>query len=253
MPPVASTAAGPGPALRSAFRAALALAVPADCAGCGAADIELCADCRRRLAPRPLVAALPDGTPLVSALEYAGVVRDVILAFKQSGRWRLARPLGPAMAAGVRLTAGAAPLVLPARAGIEPPITSARSGRAQPGAADAVAVLAVPPSRAGRRRRGYDPVDLLLRAAGVRASTPGFRILRSSAQQKSRGRAERLSGRVGSLALPGCWAGARVVIVDDVSTTGATLHEAVRAARAADAVVIGVCCLASTPLRSVSL
>ncbi|MBF4577082.1 ComF family protein [Frondihabitans sp. VKM Ac-2883] len=230
MPSLASAAARPLPHVRSALRAALALVAPADCAGCGAPDIELCADCRRRLEPRPLVAALADGTPLVSGLDYEGTARDVILAFKQSGRWRLAKPLGPALAAALRLAAAG-----------------------PPAGAAAVAVLAVPPSRAGRRRRGYDPVDLLVRAAGVRVSKPGFRILRSSVQQKSRGRAERLSGRLGSLGCSGRWAGARVVIVDDVTTTGATLQEAVRAARAAGAIVLGVCCLASTPLRSARL
>lgn len=242
MPSLAPAAARPLPHVRSALRAALALVAPADCAGCGAPDIELCADCRRRLEPRPLVAALPDGTPLVSGLDYEGTVRDVILAFKQSGRWRLAKPLGPALAAALRLAAEGPPVG-----------AAAAAAEGEPADAAAVAVLAVPPSRAGRRRRGYDPVDLLVRAAGVRVSKPGFRILRSSAQQKSRGRAERLSGRLGSLGCSGRWAGARIVIVDDVSTTGATLQEAVRAARAAGAIVLGVCCLASTPLRSARL
>lgn len=242
MPSLAPAAARRLPHVRSALRAALALVAPADCAGCGAPDIELCADCRRRLEPRPLVAALPDGTPLVSGLDYEGTVRDVILAFKQSGRWRLAKPLGPPLAAALRLAAEG------------PPVEAvAAASEGEPADAAAVAVLAVPPSRAGRRRRGYDPVDLLVRAAGVRVSKPGFRILRSSAQQKSRGRAERLSGRLGSLGCSGRWAGARVVIVDDVTTTGATLQEAVRAARAAGAIVLGACCLASTPLRSARL
>lgn len=252
MPSLAPAAARPLPHVRSALRAALALVAPADCAGCGAPDIELCADCRRRLEPRPLVAALPDGTPLVSALDYEGAARDVILAFKQSGRWRLAKPLGPALAAALRLAAAGPPVGAAAAEG--PPVgAAAAAAEGEPAGAAAVAVLAVPPSRAGRRRRGYDPVDLLVRAAGVRVSKPGFRILRSSAQQKSRGRAERLSGRLGSLGCSGRWAGARVVIVDDVTTTGSTLQEAVRAARAAGAIVLGVCCLASTPLRSVRL
>ncbi|MGA1811551.1 phosphoribosyltransferase family protein [Frondihabitans sp. 4ASC-45] len=252
MPSLAPAAARPLPHVRSALRAALALVAPADCAGCGAPDIELCADCCRRLEPRPLVAALPDGTPLVSGLDYEGTARDVILAFKQSGRWRLARPLGPALAAALRLAAAAEgpPVGVAASEGLA---VGAAAAEGPPVGAASVAVLAVPPSRAGRRRRGYDPVDLLMRAAGVRVSKPGFRILRSSAQQKSRGRAERLSGRLGSLGCSGRWAGARVVIVDDVTTTGATLQEAVRAARAAGAIVIGVCCLASTPLRSARL
>lgn len=219
------------PVVREALLGALALVAPCDCAGCGAPDVELCGDCRGRLRAAPAVSALPDGTPLVSAVEYAGVVRDVVLAFKQAGRFRLARELGPALAVAFSLVAD-----LAVEAGGAP--------------STPIAVLAVPPSRAGRRRRGYDPVELLVRAAGGVSARPGLSILRSSSSQKSRSQSARRRSRVGAIRCPGFWAGRRVVVVDDVSTTGATLEEAVRAARAAGADVVGALCLAATPLMS---
>jgi predicted amidophosphoribosyltransferase len=209
------------PHLARSLRAALALVSPVDCAGCGRPDIELCAACRDKLRPSPLVAALADETPFVSALEYSGVVRDVVLAFKQSGRWRLGRELAPALACAVEVVG-----------------------------AEGCRVLAVPSSRAGLRRRGYDPVELLVRATGAVPCRPGLRILGASGSQKTRSRAERLRSRAGALRCSPRLAGQRVVVVDDVSTTGATLVEAARAARAAGARVVGAACLAATPLAA---
>lgn len=221
--PTSSDTPPPTPDLRTlvgaALRSALALVSPCDCAGCGRADVELCSECSGRLAPSPVESALPDGTPMRTALVYGGAVRDVILAFKQSGRHRLARPLGPAMASA-----------------LEP-------------WGDAM-VLPVPSSTAGRRRRGYEPVELLVRAGGGLLCRPRLRILRSSGTQKGRSVSQRAAARRGSMRGSPRLAGLRVVVADDVTTTGASLFEAVRAARAAGAVVVGTCCLAATPLMS---
>ncbi|MCU1530237.1 MAG: hypothetical protein JWP75_4000, partial [Frondihabitans sp.] len=210
-----------GPLLERSLRGALSLVSPVDCAGCGRPDIELCAPCRAKLRAAPLVSMLTDGTPFVSGLEYSGVVRDVVLAFKQSGRWRLGRELAPALAAAV-----------------------AEIG------AGGCRVLAVPSSPAGLRRRGYDPVELLVKATGEVPCRPGLRILRSSGAQKAKSRSERLRSRVGALRCSPRVAGCRVIVVDDVSTSGATLVEAARAARAAGAEVVGAACVAATPLAS---
>jgi ComF family protein len=226
MPPPAVPASPPAPssgvtvAVLAALRGALALVSPCDCAGCGRGDVELCHDCRARLVARPTETQLPDGTPLRSAFVYDGVVRDVILAFKQQGRFRLARALAPGLAVALA---------------------------AWPG----VPVVAVPGSAAGRRRRGYEPVELLVRRAGHGPRKPGLRILRTAGSQKGRTRAERAARRHGTMRASTRLAGERVIVVDDVSTTGATVVEAVRALRAVGAEVVGVCVLAAVPLRTV--
>ncbi|ARC57397.1 Orotate phosphoribosyltransferase [Frondihabitans sp. 762G35] len=211
----------------SALRGALALVSPVDCAGCGAPDRELCGLCRERLAPAPTLTALPDGTGLAAGLVYEGAVRDVVLAFKQEGRLRLARPLAPALGAAVARVAEAAGL--------------------HEGAWE---VVAVPPSARGRRLRGYDPVELLVRALGGRSRPRALRILRSSGSQKGRSRAARVRSRSGTMRASPRLRGRRVIVVDDVVTTGATLVEAVRALRAGGAEVAGCACLAATPLMS---
>jgi predicted amidophosphoribosyltransferase len=109
-------------------------------------------------------------------------------------------------------------------------------------------VLAVPTSRAAFRRRGYDPVALLLRRAGVRA--PRLLVTTgASVQQKTLGVAARAANREGSVRARRGLAGHRVVLVDDVVTTGATLAEAARAVRAGGGEVVAAVTLAQTPRR----
>src|SRR5690606_11982054 len=98
-------------------------------------------------------------------------------------------------------------------------------------------LVRVPSSRAGMRRRGFDPVALVLRAAGRRATSVRRGWAASGGAQKERTGAEREAAARGSLVLPGraalALAGRPVVVVDDVVTSGATVREAVRALRAA--------------------
>lgn len=199
---------------------AWAVLMPVDCAGCGEPDRGLCSRCRARLTPEPAWHRLPDGTPAVSSLDYADIPRQVILAFKEQGRTdagrTLAAPLKVAIETAVLATASTAPELVP-----------------------------VPTSRAAYRRRGYDPVALLLRRAGfTRASV--LRRSRGTLQQKALDVESRSRNLAGSMRATRDLTGRHFIIVDDVMTTGATLTEAARALQDAGGEVIAAATVAHT-------
>lgn len=205
-------------AWRDAILDAWAVLFPVECAGCGGPDRGLCADCASALAPRPARHSTSSGLEVWTALEYADVARRVLLAFKEQERTDVASRLAVPFAAAIAAA------------------SSQRPGR----------LATVPTSRAAYRRRGYDPVALLARHAGLRPS----RVLRhggGTARQKSLGADERAANLRGAFAATGPLAGGSFLIVDDVLTTGATLDEAARAIREAGGAVLGAAALAFTP------
>jgi predicted amidophosphoribosyltransferase len=209
--------------LRDALLDAAALLLPVACAGCGVEDRALCDACAAALAPAPVRRTLADGTPVTAGLAYDGVARMVVVAMK-GDRPGLARRLAPALAAAVVAAADGRPVEL----------------------------AAVPSTRRARRRRGYDPVRLLIERAGLRAA-PVFRAARPHAAQKTLDRTARLAHLDGVFAVRAPLAGRRLVLVDDVVTTGATLLAAAGALRAAGAEVVACAAVASTPRRSAAL
>jgi predicted amidophosphoribosyltransferase len=98
-------------------------------------------------------------------------------------------------------------------------------------------MVAVPPHPVRRRARGFDPADLLTRALARRLSLPVARALRrrgARSRQLGASRATRLEGeRLGYHARGA--APRRVLLIDDVHTTGATLDACARALRGAGA------------------
>ncbi|MFE9564524.1 ComF family protein [Streptomyces sp. NPDC006487] len=214
------------------------LVLPVGCAGCGAGRAVLCAGCRSELSgagagpvrPSPC----PGGLPAVyAATVYREAVRAVVLAHKERGALPLAGALGAALAAAVR--AGGA-------------------GRAGGG----VALVPVPSARQRVRARGHDPAlrialaaSARLRREGVPARvTPVLRLRRAVADQAGLGAAQRRENLAGALRTrPGAgraMAGAaRIVLVDDLVTTGSTLVEAARALREAGIGVLAAAVVAA--------
>lgn len=216
------------------------LVLPAECAGCGRSRTALCARCSAalrgtgpgRVRPRPT----PPGLPVVfGAVPYRTAVRAVLLAHKERGALGLARPLGEALAGAVRAGLG------DGGAGGGGPDVRASGGPLGP-----VTLVPVPSAPRAVRARGHDPTRRIayaaaaeLRRAGVAARVLAvLRQRRAVADQSGLDARQRLVNVTGALEVVGGGGGlltgiGRIVLVDDLITTGASLAEAARAIAAA--------------------
>ncbi len=116
------------------------------------------------------------------------------------------------------------------------------------------AILVPPSSRANFRKRGYNPTELLVKktlsisSANVKAlSVETPKLIRQTKDQSSLNQPQRAANLSGAF----CYQGKpsrRVLLIDDVLTTGATLQEMLRAVHATGAEVAGICVLAQRTL-----
>jgi predicted amidophosphoribosyltransferase len=224
------------------------LVLPGCCAGCGAQRVRLsagvCAPCVRVLeamrpyaaAPEPRPAGLP---PCVAVGAYGGALRGVLLAYKEKGRHRLARPLGALLAGAVAQVAGdvGVPLL------VVPVPSTSRAARQRHG--DHLARLA---GHAVRRLRvaGWPatvvrPLKALPRPDSAGLDTPG-RLAAAESSLRIRPAGMRHLHR-------GVMMGGMLIVVDDIITTGATLATVTHRLAEADLQVSGVAVLAATRLR----
>lgn len=153
-----------------------------------------------------------------AAYPYDGVARRLILGLKFEGMRRAAVPLARTMAC---LERGGEELVVP-----------------------------VPTTRRRMRERGYNQAMILAQEVAVRRglpcadaltredSRPAQMTLSASGRERNIAGCMRADGRV---------LGKRILLVDDVCTTGATAREALRALSEAGAVSVGVLVAARTP------
>jgi ComF family protein len=191
--------------------AALDLALPAACSGCGREGDPLCRSCRPALDAR---LSLPGGVPIglpadlpapLLQLEwcapFAGPVRAALHDLKYAGERRLAEPLGAAIARRWRRVGVGAEVVVPV------PVHADRA-----------------------RQRGYDQAALIAALAARDLGLPLALALergRSTIAQFELGRDRRAANVAGAFraraaggpAIHGRW----VLLVDDVVTTGSTL------------------------------
>jgi predicted amidophosphoribosyltransferase len=218
------------------------------CAGCGEPGRAACEPCAALLEgparpcwPDPVPPGMP---PPWCVAEYADAVRGLLLAHKEHGRYRLARPLGTGLGVAVLAALEAVP-------GLGHPERVA-------GAGGWVGLVPVPSRRAVVRERGHDPVLRMARVAAVAARRRGVAVrvlpclrparrLRDQAGLDASARHANLAGALGVLPrYAGRLDGRVLVVADDIVTTGATATEGARALRGAGADVVALATVAAT-------
>jgi predicted amidophosphoribosyltransferase len=212
--------------------AALADLVAArSCAGCRRDGSRWCAGCADGLTHGPRFRRVQT-LPVWSVTDYDGPVREAINAWKDHGRADLTGVLAAAVLGPARLAA------------------RADSGR--------WLLVPVPSSARARRRRGRAPVSDLARRVARHdrswAAVGALRHRRLVVEQPGLAAASRAANLAGALEVAPRWtsvlAGRRVLVVDDVVTSGATLAEAARALTRAGADVRAAVTVASTARRA---
>lgn len=203
----------------------LCLLFPARCLLCGepaGPGEAFCETCGRMVPAQPmerresLSGAGGAGFRILSPLPYRGGLRKTLYRFKFRGERSLAGPLGRLMA-------------------------KAASGFAE----HFDAVVYVPLSRRGRKRRGYNQSRLLAQAAAKALGLPVWDALekiRETGTQHELSRKGRRENVKGAYRAKGGLAGKTLLLVDDIVTTGATLRECAGALyRAGAKRVCGLC------------
>ena len=183
------------------------------CAGCAEPGVELCRRCRFALVASPPITT---STGIVAATQFSGLGRELVVGLKYRNRRRLAAHLAEQL-----------------------------SRRLDPTQIDVITWA--PTTRDHVRRRGYDQAELLARALAARWRKPCRRMLfrQHGPSQTGRSRAERLHGPdFGSRPVR---RPPRVLVIDDVVTTGATLFAAREALLAAGAGSVVLAAVAATP------
>jgi ComF family protein len=179
------------------------------CAGCGEPGSWFCVACRDECEP-----VTHEGRLAIRAAgAHAGPLRAAVRRLKYGGEPGLAQDLGALVALELARDLARGVMV--------------------------DAIVPVPLHRSRARARGYDQAALVAQAVAAHTAVPLRRALhriRESRPQVELDRAARAANIRGAfVAEAGSLSGLRVALVDDVTTTGATLLDAAAAARAAGA------------------
>ena len=188
----------------------------------------LCALALARGLRCPDCAALrPAFDRVVAAFDYQPPVDQLILQLKNAARFQHARYMAAALAEAV--------------------------DRAVPPVQGITILLPVPSSRQALRRRGFNPAGEIARQVAARLGLPyrpgALRRVGEGVSQKRLGRAARTGPDAARYACTQRLDGEVVAVIDDVLTTGATMHAIALALKQAGAAQVVGLVVARTPYR----
>ncbi len=203
------------------------LIFPVRCIGCGALGLEICSQCRKYWHPRIIrtYSRWAPHIPVFSSIPYSPIASKVLLAAKESG-----------LLAADRLLTDALKFAL---------IYCLDETRG-------TFLVPIPSRKKVARQRGRQFISVIAHDAGEFTSSPIHELLTHTRKVKDQ---STLDAKARSLNLDGALISLRfisghAVLIDDLVTTGATLHEAARALRAEGiTVAAAVTACVAEPLR----
>lgn len=200
--------------LREVGNGLLDLLYPPRCLLCDGLDDPFCLACQGEIEPLEPGAPIPRGVADVRSVGYhSGPLQSAVLHLKFRRKVALARPLGELLARELK-----------------PALPAWRPD----------AIVPVPIHTFRQWERGYNQAELIARVVGRECGVPvaeALRRTRATPPQVGRTRAQRAVNLRGVFAVARAKQvhGARLVLLDDVRTTGATLAECAATLREAGA------------------
>lgn len=240
--------------LASLGKAIRDVVLPRGCAGCDMPDEVLCPQCRRRLHgahEKPI--GLGEGAGCYCCAWYEGCIRHAILAWKDHGDEECDGVFADALTA----------LARDVLAGIRCGVCGGSAASGQSEICDArdggeLLIVPAPSSTKSMRRRGRNHLLPVARRMASQLSHEGI-IARASTDLNIRGvtgksvqtggaadRSQRIEGHVLLTGRARC-RGRRVLVIDDIVTTGATMRQCARVLHDGGAHVVA--CLALAGVR----
>lgn len=221
---------------------------PTRCVGCDQPEELLCDECRDSLpwveqrlacpvcgAPYGFLTCtecdggwVPRST--VAALSFRGTPARMVVGMKDAHELRLAPVMAAAMLCALE----------------EASAWPASDGRPRFEADETDAVCFVPATASAFARRGFDHMELVARELSSQSGIVLADVLARgrSIDQRKLGRAERRENLEGSVRAIEDVRGARLLLIDDVATTGASINEAARALLDRGAASVSACVFA---------